>query len=48
MGRVVLLGFVLLLIAAGVGFFAMGAFPPVAHPVAIHKVLPNDRFVPKG
>ena len=48
MGRLILLAFVLLLIAGGVGFFALGAFPPDPHPVAIHKVLPNDRFTPRG
>ncbi len=48
MGRVLVLVFLLVLIAAGVGFLALGAFPPDPHPAAIHKVLPNDRFVPKG
>jgi len=45
MGRVFLIVVVLGLVAAGLGFLALGAFPPEPHPVAIHKVMPNDRFV---
>jgi hypothetical protein len=41
---VVLLGGLLL---AG-GLLALGAFPPDAHPRQIQKVLPNDRFAPRG
>jgi hypothetical protein len=37
---VVLLGIILLT----VGFFALGAFPPVIHPQQIQKILPNDHF----
>ncbi len=37
---IVLLGLVLL----GIGFLALGAFPPQPHPESIQKVLPNDRF----
>jgi hypothetical protein len=48
MGRLVLWAVLLLLVAAGVGFLALGAFPPEPHPTPVHKVLPNDRFVPKG
>ncbi len=41
---VVLLG----LVALGVGFLVLGAFPPEPHPQQIQKVLPNDRFQPKS
>ncbi len=37
---VVLLGIVLL----GVGFFALGAFPPPLHSQQVEKTIPNDRF----
>lgn len=37
---VVLLG----LIAAALGVLVLGAFPPHPHPLAVEKLLPNDRF----
>ena len=41
---VVLLG----LVVIGIGFLVLGAFPPEPRPQDIQKVLPNDRFQPKG
>jgi hypothetical protein len=45
MGRILLFVVLLGLILAGVGFLALGAFPPEPKTVATHKVLPNDRFI---
>jgi hypothetical protein len=44
MGRLILFVVLLGLVLAGLGFLALGAFPPEPKPVAIHKVMPNDRF----
>jgi Na+-transporting methylmalonyl-CoA/oxaloacetate decarboxylase gamma subunit len=44
MGRVFLVLFLLLLIAAGLGFFALGAFPPQPVTSPVHKIMPNDKF----
>ena len=33
----------LVILAAAVGFLALGAFPTEPHPVSVHKVMPNDR-----
>jgi len=41
---VVLLGMVL----AGIGFLALGAFPPEPHVAPVHKLLPNDRVIRGG
>ena len=41
---VVLLG----LVVIGIGFLVLGAFPPEPRQQDIQKVLPNDRFQPKG
>ena len=41
---VVLVGVVVI----GLGFLVLGAFPPEPHQQEIQKVLPNDRFQPKG
>jgi hypothetical protein len=35
-------------LALAAGFLALGAFPPAPHPAQIQKVLPNDRFAPRG
>ncbi len=48
MGRLLFILLLLLLIAAGLGFLALGAFPPEPHPVPVHKVMPNDRFIRGG
>jgi len=48
MGRMIFMALVLLLVLAGVGFLALGAFPPEPQPVPVHKVLPNDQFTPKA
>ena len=45
MGRVLFFVVLLGLILSGVGFLALGAFPPEPKPAPIHKVLPNDRFI---
>jgi hypothetical protein len=41
---VVLVGVVVI----GLGFLVLGAFPPEPHQQEIQKVLPNDKFQPKG
>jgi hypothetical protein len=38
----------LLLVVAAGGFLAFGAFPPPPKTQLIQKVLPNDRFQPRG
>ncbi len=48
MGRVLLFLLLLLMLLAGLGFFALGAFPPEPKPAPIHKVMPNDRFIRGG
>jgi hypothetical protein len=48
MHRMFLIVMLLGLVALGVGFLVLGAFPPDPHPQQIQKVLPNDRFQPKG
>ncbi len=45
MGRLLLLLFLLLVLATGLGFLALGAFPPEPHTAPVHKVMPNDRFI---
>ncbi|MCW3475895.1 hypothetical protein [Limobrevibacterium gyesilva] len=40
---VVLLGLILL----GVGFLALGTFPPEPRTQPVQKVLPNERFQPR-
>jgi hypothetical protein len=35
-------------LALAVAVLALGAFPPDPHPRQIQKVLPNDRFAPRG
>jgi hypothetical protein len=45
MGRLLLLLFLLLLLATGLGFLALGAFPPEPRTAPVHKVMPNDRFI---
>ena len=43
----VLFGWLLLLVGllvTGLGFLALGAFPPTPKVAPIHKVMPNDRF----
>jgi hypothetical protein len=42
--RPILLILFLLILAAGIGLLALGAFPPSATPTAVERVLPNDRF----
>ncbi len=44
MGRVILVLFMLMLMAAGLGFFALGAFPPEPVSTPVHRLMPNDRF----
>lgn len=48
MGRLFLFVVLLGLIAAGLGFLGLGAFPPEPKPAQIHKVMPNDRFIRGG
>jgi len=48
MQRVFVIVVVIGLLAIGIGFLMLGAFPPEPHPQEIQKVLPNDRFQPKG
>ena len=44
MGRLFFVVVLLGLVVAGLGFLALGAFPPEPKPAPIHKVMPNDRF----
>ncbi len=44
MGRLFLVVVLLGLVATGLGFLALGAFPPEPKPAPVHKVMPNDRF----
>ncbi len=44
MGRVLLLAMMLVILVASVGFLALGAFPPEPHPMAVHKIVPNDHI----
>ena len=37
-----------LLLLAGAGFLALGAFPPEPKTQTIQTILPNERFQPKG
>lgn len=37
-----------LLLVAAVGFLALGAFPPEPKTETIQKLLPNERFQPRG
>lgn len=48
MQRVFLIVLVLGVLAIGIGFLVLGAYPPEPHQQDIQKVLPNDRFQPKG
>ncbi len=43
----VLLLLMLLLVLSLGGLLAIGAFPPAAAPVAVERVLSNDRFQPR-
>ncbi len=42
--RPVLLLVLFLLVLAGAGLLAVGAFPPAASPTTVERVLSNDRF----
>lgn len=44
MGRLLLVLFLLIALAAGLGFLALGAFPPEPKTEPVHKMMPNDRF----
>ena len=44
MRRIFLLILLLGLVVFGVGFLALGAFPPTPASQTIQRVLPNDRF----
>jgi len=44
MGRLFLVLFLLLVMAIGLGFLALGAFPPEPQTAPVHKIMPNDRF----
>lgn len=44
MGRIGLLIVVLVAVLLGVGFLALGAFPPDARTKPVEHVLPNDKF----
>ncbi|MBU6497706.1 MAG: hypothetical protein KGJ41_07880 [Rhodospirillales bacterium] len=48
MRRFVLGLLILLVVLAGLGFLALGAFPPAPRPQAVERVLPNDSFKPQG
>jgi hypothetical protein len=48
MGRLFLVVFLLGLLLTGLGFLALGAFPPEPKPVPVHKVMPNERFIRGG
>jgi Na+-transporting methylmalonyl-CoA/oxaloacetate decarboxylase gamma subunit len=48
MGRVLFFIVLLVLILSGIGFLALGAFPPEPSVAPVHKVLPNDRFIRGG
>lgn len=37
----------LLLLGAGAGFLALGAFPPEPKTESVQKVIPNERFAPR-
>ncbi|MBE9604999.1 hypothetical protein IAI18_08980 [Acetobacteraceae bacterium H6797] len=38
---------VVLILAAGIGLLAIGAFPPSVTPKPVEQVLPNERFAPR-
>lgn len=42
--RPILLLILLLILAAAVGVLWFAAFPPPVEPVAVERVLPNERF----
>jgi hypothetical protein len=44
MGRLFLVVVLLGMLAAGLGFLALGAFPPEPKSQSIHKVISNDHF----
>jgi Na+-transporting methylmalonyl-CoA/oxaloacetate decarboxylase gamma subunit len=48
MGRVLFVLFLLVVVASGLGFLALGAFPPEPQSNPVHKVMPNDRFTRGG
>ncbi len=48
MRNIVWIILLLLILGAGGGFLALGAFPPEPKTQTIQKVLPNERFGPKG
>jgi hypothetical protein len=48
MGRLFFFVVLLGLIVAGLGFLALGAFPPEPKPAPVHKVMPNERFIRGG
>ena len=48
MGRLFLVVLMLGLLLAGLGFLALGAFPPEPKLAPVHKVMPNERFIRGG
>jgi hypothetical protein len=48
MGRLFIVVFLLVLMLTGIGFLALGAFPPEPKLAPVHKVMPNDRFIRGG
>jgi hypothetical protein len=48
MSRLFFFVFLLGLLLTGLGFLALGAFPPEPKPVPVHKVMPNERFIRGG
>jgi Na+-transporting methylmalonyl-CoA/oxaloacetate decarboxylase gamma subunit len=44
MGRLMLVVFLLIVLIGGLGFLALGAFPPEPATAPVHKIMPNDRF----
>jgi hypothetical protein len=48
MGRLFFYVFVLGLLLTGLGFLALGAFPPEPKLAPVHKIMPNERFIRGG
>ncbi len=44
MRRILLYLLAVVIVTLGVGFLALGAFPPPNHPAQVDRVLPNSQF----